>query len=167
MTRTFRLAKMDRLMAMLTLFVLGLPGLFLSQSMHDSALATLMSAVAASLLALYAWVWTRWRPPRFEVTPDGLAVVFPLGRKHVPADSILSVEEVDREELKRRYGHLLRVGVGGLWGGFGWLKASRGGWVEFYVSRLDDYVLMERQGAPPLLISPERPAELVDAVRLL
>ena len=67
------------------------------------------------------------------------------------------------DELKRRYGWQARVGVGGLWGGFGWLYSTKG-WMEFYVSRMDGYVLMSRAEGRPLLLSPERAEAFLETV---
>jgi hypothetical protein len=58
-----------------------------------------------------------------------------------------------------------RIGVGGLWGGFGWLWTTRRGLVEFYVSRADGMVLIERRGARPLLITPADPEKLLRALQ--
>lgn len=55
----------------------------------------------------------------------------------------------------------MRVGVGGLWGGFGWLWTQRQGALEFYISRSTGLVLLERPAGRSLLITPDRPAEFV------
>ena len=59
-------------------------------------------------------------------------------------------------------GVLARVGVGGLWGGFGWLW-SPNGWLEFYISRLDKHVLLHRANGLPVLLTPEDPDTFVAA----
>ena len=120
-----------------------------------------LAPVGCVLVAIYGSVWFWWRPTRFEVSPEGLTIVFPLRRKRTAWQEIGQAERVDAAELKRRYGRLLRVGAGGLWGGFGWLWGPGGTWLEFYISRMDGYVLIERPDGRPLLITPERPEELV------
>lgn len=55
----------------------------------------------------------------------------------------------------------MRIGIGGLWGGFGWLWPGRG-LVNFYVSRSDGLVLIERMSARPLLITPEMMVQALD-----
>ena len=57
-----------------------------------------------------------------------------------------------------------RIGVGGLWGGFGWLWTRGRGMVEFYVSRTDGLVIVERRGGRALLFTPQDPEEFVDAL---
>jgi hypothetical protein len=58
----------------------------------------------------------------------------------------------------------MRVGAGGLWGGFGWLWTQRRGIVQMYVSRTDDFVWIERPGERSWLITPERPKAFVRAM---
>jgi hypothetical protein len=50
------------------------------------------------------------------------------------------------------------------WGGFGLLWTSRGGLVDFYISRTDRIVIVERKSGRPLLITPERPEQFVAAL---
>ena len=147
--RVHPLAPMDGLFRWLTVVVLLLPVVFLAH--------WLLRPVAAFLVLVYGSVWC-WRPRRFLASPGRLVACFPLRTKVF--EDIVGVEPVTRAEMTRRYGTQLRVGAGGLWGGFGYLW-SRKGWVEFYISRLDRWVLIERRAALPLLISPVDPEALV------
>jgi hypothetical protein len=74
------------------------------------------------------------------------------------------VRQVDRQELRRDVGWGMRVGAGGLWGGFGWLWTSRRGIVQMYVSRLDRFGWIERGKERQWLITPERAEEFVAAL---
>jgi hypothetical protein len=74
------------------------------------------------------------------------------------------VRLIDRDELRRQVGWGMRVGAGGLWGGFGWLWTTRRGIVQMYVSRLDRFVWIERGGERPWLITPDRPEMFVAAL---
>lgn len=158
MTRVFPLASMSGLFLGLTVFLWALPLVFFAGQYW--APLPVVAPVGCFLVLIYGSVFLWWRPTRFEVSPGGLAVVFPLRRKAVAMGAITAVERVDWREFRRRYGKVVRVGAGGLWGGFGWLWRP-GVWVEFYISRMDGLVLIDRVGAPPLLITPERPDELV------
>jgi hypothetical protein len=116
---------------------------------------------AMLVLLIYAWVWARFRPTAFVVHPDRLEVIWPLKRRRIPRGEISSVRVVDRRVLRQDVGWGMRVGAGGLWGGFGWLWTSRRGIVQMYVSRLDRFVWIERGRERPWLITPERPEEFV------
>ncbi|MCU0242247.1 MAG: PH domain-containing protein, partial [Vicinamibacteria bacterium] len=58
----------------------------------------------------------------------------------------------------------MRIGAGGLWGGFGLLKTSR---VTFsmWLSRTDRFVLVSLRDTRPLLITPENPERFIAALR--
>jgi hypothetical protein len=158
MTRLFPLAPMSGLFLGLTVVLWALPLVFLAGG--TSVLAPVLVPTGCFLVVVYGSVWLWWRPSRFELSPEGLQVVFPLRSKKTPAQKMASVERIDSDELKRRYGRLVRVGAGGLWGGFGWLWGP-GRWVEFYISRMDGWVLITRPDGAPLLITPDRPDEFV------
>jgi len=58
----------------------------------------------------------------------------------------------------------MRIGVGGLWGGFGWLYTSKG-LLDFYASRTDRLVLVRLRARRPLLVTPETEERFVAALR--
>lgn len=110
---------------------------------------------------MYAWIWLRFRPSQFIVHRGGLDVHWPLKRVGIPRADISSVRVIDRQDLEKEIGWGVRVGAGGLWGGFGWLWSKRRGIVQMYVSRTDDFVWIERAGDRPWLITPEQPEDFV------
>ena len=121
-------------------------------------------AAALLVLAIDAWVWLRFRPSRFTVQGSGLEVIWPLKCRHIPRESIVSARVVGRQELKKEIRWGLRVGAGGIWGGFGWLWTRRRGVVQMYISRTDVFVWIERVGGRPWLLTPEEPGEFVRAL---
>jgi hypothetical protein len=152
---------MSRLILTITLFLLVLPlGFFVGALVVSPALAV----PAVFLVAIYAWVWLRFRPSRFVVRREGLRVSWPLKRRDIPRAEISTVRLVDTHELQREIGWGMRVGAGGLWGGFGWLWTKRRGIVQMYISQTDRFVWIERAGGRPWLITPERPEAFVRAL---
>lgn len=153
--RNFRLAPMCTLIRTLTLLLLALPLALIIASLFG---ATLLALPALLLIAAYAWIWLWFRPTGFIVHPDGIQVRWPLKRREIPREGISNVRVIiDTQQLKQEIGWGLRVGAGGLWGGFGWLWTRRRGIVQMYVSRTDGYVWIERAGERPWLITPEQP----------
>ena len=71
---------------------------------------------------------------------------------------------LSREAFRREFGWGVRIGAGGLWGGFGWLYTSKG-LVGLYVSRTDRVVLVRRRAGRPLLVTPEDDERFVAALR--
>ena len=166
MLQTYRLAPMSPAIRWLTWALLLMPAGFIAAGLSSPEAGPVLLLVAVLLIVLYGAVWIWWRPARFELSRAGLALIFPGRRSLVPASAIADAQVVSSQQLRERFGLQLRVGAGGLWGGFGWLW-SRRGWTEFYVSTLDGYVLIERRGAIPLLISPENPHAMAAALRAL
>jgi hypothetical protein len=145
----------------LTLFLLALPVVFLAFAVAGTRP---MQFPAYFLGAIYAWVWLRFRPGRFVVTAEALEIQWPLKRRLIARDGITSVRLVDTAGLWREVGWGMRVGAGGLWGGFGWLWTRRRGIVQMYISRTDRFVWIERGDERPWLITPEEPEAFVRAL---
>lgn len=158
---TFRLAPMSPVIRILTVIMLLLPVLL---AVLAAAGAPPLFAPALFLTLLYGWIWIRFRPTRFVVHPHAIEVIWPLKRREIRREGITAVRLLTPEELKREAGKGMRVGAGGLWGGFGWLWSERRGTVQMYVSRLDGYVWIERGSERPWLITPERPEAFVRAL---
>jgi hypothetical protein len=159
--QSFRLAHMSLLIWMLTLVLLAVPAVFFSTAMVGRHLLTVP---ALCIVVMYVWVWLRFRPTRFVVYPDRLEVRWPLKRRSIPRKDIAEVRLIDKRALHSETGWGMRVGAGGLWGGFGWLWTQRRGIVQMYISRTDGFVWIERVGDRPWLITPAQPAAFVRAL---
>ena len=157
----FELAPMSPLIRGITVALFALPLVFLGSagSGHSS-----LAIPGLLLVTLYAWVWLRFRPTRFELYPESLDVVWPMKHLSIPRSEIREVRRVDPGVLRRELGWRLRIGAGGLWGGFGWLWTSRRGLVQLYVSRTDGLVWIERSRGRPWLITPRDPEGFVRAL---
>jgi hypothetical protein len=157
----FRLAPMSPLIRALTVVLLLIPAVFFLTSTRG---ANLLGAIGLILVALYVWIWLRFRPTRFVIHPHTLEVIWPLKRREVPREEIADVRLISKEQLKREVGWGTRVGVGGMWGGFGWLWTQKRGIVQMYISRTDGLVWIERMYGRPWLITPEAPQDFVQAL---
>lgn len=125
---------------------------------------TQLAALVPVLLLLYALVWLWWRPRGFAISGGQLRIRMPLRDITQSLPLWQRAEVLSIGELRHRYGTAVRVGAGGLWGGFGWLWTRRGGWLRLYVSRTNQLVLIEWRKGPPWLISPARPNDFVAAL---
>ena len=160
----FRLAPMSGLILGMTCALFLVPIGFLAAPLRDPRL-TPLALVGGAVALGYAFTWLYMRPTAFEVGPDGLDIVWPLRRRHVPRADILGAAEIRPAGLRAEFGTLLRVGVGGLWGGFGLAWSSRGRHLGLYVSRhADGFVLVRCRRSRSLLITPERPDAFVAAL---
>jgi len=159
---SFRLAPMSPEIRILTLVMLALPVIFLAAAafgMGPLAIPGLFMAV------LYLWIWTRFRPSRFVLHPGFIEVVWPLKRREVRRETISDVRLIGKKEMCNEVGWCMRVGAGGLWGGFGWLWTQKRGIVQMYITRTDQFVWIERRNARPWLINPDRPDVFVQALK--
>jgi len=152
--KSFRLAPMSPLIRTLTLGLLLLPVFGLVGVAFGLREALVPSLI---MVPIIGWIWLRFRPSRFVVGADALEVIWPLKFRRIPRESITAVLLLDRTDLHRKIGWGVRVGAGGLWGGFGWLWTWKRGIVQIYVSRTDGFVWIERGGDRPWLITPEQP----------
>ncbi len=158
----YPLAHMSAFIRALTLLMLALPLAFFGSAAFGN---TFLLGPALILVALYVWVWLRFRPSCFIIGPDGIEVRWPLKRRYIARASITDIRIVNTQELRGIAGAGVRIGVGGLWGGFGWLWTQRRGIAQMYVSRTDRYVWIERGAERPWLITPENPEAFVRALR--
>lgn len=156
-----RLAPMSPSILALTLFLLTLPVVFVVFALYST---WLMVIPAAFLLVMYVWIWLWFRPSTFAIRPDAVEIVWPLRRREIARRSIVHARVLDQAALRREVGWGMRVGAGGLGGGFGWLWTTRRGLVRMYVSRVDSFVWIERGAEQAWLITPDRPDAFVRAL---
>ncbi len=114
--KVFQIAPMCTMIRIITLVLLALPVLFILSAVFGRAL---LIAPTILLVAIYAWVWLRFRPTQFVVHQDVLEVIWPLKQRRISRDSISDVRIVNSRDLKQQVGWGIRVGAGGLWGGLG------------------------------------------------
>ncbi|HMB73228.1 MAG TPA: PH domain-containing protein [Gammaproteobacteria bacterium] len=155
---SFPLAPMSPLMLTLTTVIYAVTAIIVIGALAG---ATALAIPAVLIAVLYAWIWLRFRPTRFTVHTGGLAIEWPMRRVEIPLADIADARILDKEQLKTAIGWGLRVGAGGLWGGFGRLWTKHRGLIHLYISRTDRFVWIERRHGKPWLITPDRPEEFV------
>ncbi|HVO29205.1 MAG TPA: hypothetical protein VMV18_00640, partial [bacterium] len=125
----FPLAPMDALMRTVTLMLLPLPfilmaaGSVLPPPKPPPVHFGLMGA-GGLMIVIYVFIWLTARPNEFDVSPAGLKVKWPLREVVVPPTEITGARRLTKDEFRAEFGYGMRVGAGGLWGGFGYLKTG-------------------------------------------
>ncbi|HTR52895.1 MAG TPA: PH domain-containing protein [Kofleriaceae bacterium] len=157
----FALAPMTRDLVVLTLVCLAVP-VILALCGHDAPppIGVMLYAVSAMVAATYAAIWLVARPTAFVVDGGALEIVWPVRRRRIEASAITGARVLDRAQLRAELGRLVRVGAGGLFGGFGRARTLRGTF-ELWVSRTDRIVWVECTGRMPLLVTPDDPDAFV------
>lgn len=162
MSRSFKLAPMSSVIKGLTIALWLLPlffGIF-SLIFREWQLFN----IGLILIALYSAVWLWCRPSRFMILNNYIEIVFPAWRRSIPIQDISGIRIISQNSFQQEFGWAMRIGVGGLWGGFGWLWTSRGGFLEFYISQLDEFVIISRLKGNSLLITPVNPNHFIETV---
>jgi len=113
--------------------------------------------LAIFFLLLLAGVWLWMRPTHYIVDDKSMTIVWPLRKYIVLRSGISSVRILDKTDVKKELGFALRIGVGGLFGGFGLLWTRRRGLIRFYITRLDNFVMIDRRNRRTLLITVDDP----------
>lgn len=158
----FRLAPMSTVMATFTVIGLFIPLAFVVPLwVGPPPLRIVMGSVVALIVVMYAAIWLWMRPSAFVVTADQLELVWPVRRRSIARADIVRVRKLAIGDLKAELGYMLRVGAGGLWGGFGLAKTALG-YLELWVSRTDWIVWIECRDRRSLLVTPEDPDRFVE-----
>lgn len=161
MVTRYPIAPMDGLLRVLTSICVAIPLVVGLAAIRAPAPArAILFGVAGAMLAMYAFIWLWMRPTAFVVAPDGLVIEWPVRRRRIEAAAVTAARILDRAQLRRELGRIVRIGAGGLGGGFGLAGTARG-LVELWVSRTDWMVLVECTGRRSLLITPEDPERFV------
>jgi hypothetical protein len=117
--------------------------------------------VAILFVLLLAGVWLWMRPTHYTVDSRALTIVWPLRKYVILRSGISGVRVLDKIQVKKELGFALRIGVGGLFGGFGLLWSHRRGLIRFYITRLDSFVMIDRRSGRPLLITVDKPHNML------
>lgn len=104
------------------------------------------------------------RPKCFEVSSEGLVIVWPARTRKLPRGAFTEIRLIERIELGRM---TRRFGVGGLFGQFGWFHSVYMGNFDAYLTRNDGMVLIRLRNRRPILLTPENPREFVQALQAL
>jgi len=155
MTSRYPLAPMDTLIRVMTLICYAIPLVLLAAGWRaPSPVRAILLVVVGLLVVMYAFVWLWLRPRAFVVTPDALEIEWPLRRRAIPRSAITSARVLTRDQLRAELGRMMRIGAGGLWGGFG-LASTGQGMHELWISRVDRIVVVGCEGRRPLLVTPD------------
>jgi hypothetical protein len=165
MGAVFHLAPMTLNLRIATwlLFLLPLGMLYAAVSVPLLPVAYVLVGTTAFMFLIYASVWFVFRPSRFTIDAQHLRIDWPIRSRVIERADIEGAQIVTSEEFRREYGYGMRIGAGGLWGGFGLLKTGRETF-SMWISRTDRFVIVKLKGARPLLLTPtlaERFVELL------
>jgi len=154
-TLTFRLAPMSPKLSLLT-WTYGITSVavvtlvtLLAPAEHAAWMALLLGGMFFGVLVM---TWGYYRPRRFEVSADGLRIVWPWRSARIAAGDLKEV----RATLPEEVGLGMRVfGVGGIFGRFGRYRSHGYGPLEAYITGDTGWVMIKRYAQRPLLLTLE------------
>jgi len=159
-----KLAPMTTELRIMTWCLMLLPAIFVAAAFAAPPIVGfILLSTAAFITLLYASVWLAFRPSRFELDREALRIVWPVRARVIERANIKGARLVTAKDFRTEYGLGMRIGAGGLWGGFGLLKTGRETF-SLWISRTDRFVIVELRNDRPLLLTPEDPERFVAAI---
>jgi len=122
------------------------------------SVAVLVIVSATVVILTYAYA----RPQCFEITSEGMRIVWPGRTRKLPKGAFTEMRIVTRTDL----GRMTRCfGAGGLFGSFGWFRSEYMGNLDAYITRYDGMVYLRLKNRHPLLLTPDKHEEFLRAIR--
>lgn len=121
-----------------------------------AGLVAVGSATLVVLIRIYS------RPQGFEVSPEGIRIVWPGRSRKLPKAAFAEMRLVTRTEL----GPLTRrFGLRGIWGCFGWFTSEYMGNMDAYVTCHDSLVYLRLKNRRPLLLTPQNAEQFLATLK--
>jgi Bacterial PH domain len=98
------------------------------------------------------------RPNNYSVSADKLLIHRMINNVEINRNNIQSVQEIDVSKIKNS---IRTFGVGGFFGSFGKFWNSTLGNMTWYVTRKNNYVLVETKDQKKIILTPDKPEEFV------
>ena len=143
-------ASMDKTAKLATIFiaVLFTVLIVISFTGRDTVAVTIISVMLA---AIFVGTFS-FSVRRYSLTSDKIIIHRFIGNKILLRNSITSIEITDQKQL----GFVWRtLGVGGLFGYFGYFYSRSGGNMMWFVTRQDRLVIFHKKDGDKILISPD------------
>jgi hypothetical protein len=103
------------------------------------------------------------RPNNYSVSSDKLLIHRMLGNIEIERNNIQSVQEIDESQVKNS---IRTFGVGGFFGSFGTFWNSKLGKMKWYVTRKNNFVLVETKDQKKIILTPDKPEEFVASFKM-
>jgi hypothetical protein len=98
------------------------------------------------------------RPNNYSVSADKLLIHRMINNVEINRNNIQSVQEIDVSKIKNS---IRTFGVGGFFGSFGKFWNSTLGNMTWYVTRKNNFVLVETKDQKKIILTPDKPEEFV------
>jgi hypothetical protein len=116
-----------------------------------------LNIIMVSLLLIFVIVFF-FRPHNYFVSSDKLLIHRVLYNVEIDRNNIQSVQEIDESQVKNS---IRTFGVSGFFGNFGKFWNSKLGSMTWYVTRRNNFVLVETKDHKKIILTPDKPEEFV------
>jgi Bacterial PH domain len=134
------------------LVILTVP-FFLTPKGEQSIIDLIVLLPIISFIGVYFF-----RPNNYSVSPDKLLIHRLINNVKIDRNNIQSVQEIDESQVKNS---LRTFGVGGFFGNFGTFWNGKLGKMTWYVTRKNNFVLVETKDQKKIILTPDKPEEFV------
>lgn len=100
------------------------------------------------------------RPNNYSVSADKLLIHRMINNIEIDRNNIQSVQEIDESKVKNS---LRTFGVGSFFGSFGKFWNATLGNMTWYVTRKNNFVLVETKDQRKIILTPDKPEEFVES----
>ncbi len=160
-TFTTSLDKSNKIMTILLFLVVIaalVPGIiFTPEEAQFTIIFTVILVVSLLVIAFLI------RPNNYSVSPDKLLIHRIIKDVEINRNNIQSVQEIDESQIKNS---LRTFGVGGFFGSFGTFWNDKLGKMTWYVTRKNNFVLVETKDQKKIILTPDKPEEFVASFKM-
>ena len=116
-------------------------------------------AISLAILLIIAFIVVYLlRPNNYSVSSDKLLIHRAISNIEIDRNNIQMVKEIDESQVKNS---IRTFGVGGFFGNFGKFWNSTLGNMTWYVTRKNNFVLVETKDQKKIILTPDKPEEFV------
>jgi hypothetical protein len=155
-TFTTSLDKSNKIMTILLFLVIIaalIPSIIFTP--EDAQYTITFTVILVGILLMIAFLI---RPNNYSVSSDKLLIHRMISNVEIDRNNIKSVQEIDESQVKNS---LRTFGVGGFFGSFGTFWNSKLGKMTWYVTRKNNFVLVETKDQKKIILTPDKPEEFV------
>ena len=145
--------KITTIIVFVILLVIIVPIFFLTPKDELKTAISFVSIPFISAIVVYFF-----RPNNYSVSPDKLLIHRIINNVEIERNNIQSVQEIDESQVKNS---LRTFGVGGFFGNFGTFWNGKLGKMTWYVTRKNNFVLVETKDQKKIILTPDEPEQFV------
>ena len=121
------------------------------------------TAISLAILPVIAFIVVYLlRPNNYSVSADKLLIHRIINKVEINRNNIQSVQEIDVSKVKNS---LRTFGVGGFFGSFGKFWNGKLGSMTWYVTRKNNFVLVETKDQKKIILTPDKLEEFVASLQ--